>query len=148
MAPSKTLVNPADIDWARVTTFDDAIATLRASGIDVTPISDFGEGFILLPTKDKATLKGVDFLIIDGGIRIDAKTGREYLSFRLITRDGRKFVVNDGSVGLCAQGRRILAARHSLTNVSVMGGFTGGEYDTVDANGNPTVASTFYFSGV
>jgi hypothetical protein len=103
---------------------------------------------VLLTTAEKATLVGVPFAIIDAGIRVDGQTDREYWSFQIITGDGRKLVVNDGSVGLAKQASEIAARRGSLVGLVVTHGLSGGEYTTTLPNGEKVVASTFYFAGV
>lgn len=141
----------AGIDFSQVRSMDDALAMLNAAGIIAENITEYGDGFILLPSEEKHTLKNVPFIVLDGGSRTDAATGRDYFSFRIVTNDGRKLIVNDGSAGLARQASEIIAKRGSLSGLVVLGGLSGGEYTTtIDGPKGPEVvkASTFYFAGV
>lgn len=150
-APESTDVAAAEplIDWSGVDSFDAAIQALQDAGIEAEVITEYGDGFILLPSKEKSTLNGVAFVIVDGVFRVDRETGRDYLSLRIITADGRKLVVNDGSVGLYVQAEQIARKRKSgqLAGLVVSQGLTGGEYTTV-VDGETVKAATYYFAGV
>jgi hypothetical protein len=149
VAGTKDVVTEPVIDWSGIDDFDSAFAALNEAGIVKTDATEYGDGFILLDSKKKETLKGVDFLILSGHVRSDAATGREYVSLRIITEDGRKLVVNDGSVGIAEQAKRIGRERGSLTGVMVKGGLTGGSYTVEDPDsGDMIEASTYYFAGV
>ena len=140
------------IDYSQVRGLDDAIAAANAAGLDVQDITDFGDGFVLLDSGDKATLKGVPFVIMDGMNRVDKSTGRSYVSLRIVTGDGRKLIVNDGSVGIYEQAQSIFEKRGTLRGLIVKDGLTGGEYTTTITNSKgeseKVTASTYYFAGV
>lgn len=137
------------VDLGSIASFEDAINALTAAGIESEVIDNYGDGFTLLASADKFTLVKVPFVILDHTFRTDKDTGREYMTIRIVTGDGRKLVVNDGSVGLFAQGKTIAAKRtNGLAGLVVKEGLTGGEYTTTLPNGEVVKASTFYFSGV
>ena len=140
------------IDYSQIKSLDDAIAAANLAGLDVQDITDFGDGFILLESDRKETLKGVPFVIMDGTPRVDKATGRSYMSLKIVTGDGRKLVVNDGSVGIYEQSLSIMDKRGTLRGLIVKDGLTGGEYTTTITNSRgeseKVTASTFYFAGV
>ena len=146
---SKTEVAVASVvpDAAGIDSMEAAIKALASAGIESERISEYGDGFVLIGKGDKVTLVKVPFVIWDATFRTDADTGREYLSMRIITADGRKLVVNDGSQGLYKQAIEIDAKRGTLAGLVVVDGLTGGEYTTV-IDGETVKASTFYFAGV
>lgn len=135
------------VDLSGVNTFDDALAALQAAGVVAEKITEYGDGFILADKKDKAALVGVPFIIVDSTVRVDKETDREYTSFRIVTGDGRKLVVNDGSQGIHTQGIALSAKRGTLAGLVVEHGLTGGEY-TIEIDGKMEKASTFYFAGL
>jgi len=137
------------MDLGSIASFEDALAALSGAGIEAEVIDNYGDGFTLLPSADKFTLVKVPFVILDHTFRVDKDTAREYMTIRIVTGDGRKLVVNDGSVGLFAQGKTIAAKRaNGLAGLVVKEGLTGGEYTTTLPTGEVVKASTFYFSGV
>lgn len=79
--------------------FDELISA--AGGAVVRGADVIGDGYELL--DDKATLIKVPFILVDWERIVDEKSGREYVSIRLMTKDGRKLRVNDGSTGIYAQ---------------------------------------------
>ena len=138
-------------DLSGVNSLDEAMAVIAQQGGTVEQITEYGEGFILLPTEEKSSLLKVPFLIVDGSVRTDKETERDYFSFRIVTQDGRKLVVNDGSVGLMQQALRIIERRGTVAGLVVLGGLTGGEYTTtIEGPKGPEKikASTYYFAGV
>ena len=149
---AKTVGNEAVIatpivDMSGVGSFDDALAALQSAGVTVERISEYGDGFILLNSTDKKSLVGIPFVIIDSQFRTDKETAREYATFRIMTGDGRKLIVNDGSTGLYRQAQELTTKRGSLAGLVVTEGLSGGEY-TTEINGEIVKASTFYFAGV
>lgn len=140
---------PREFDYAEIKSFDDALLALSESGVEAEIISDYGDGFLLLPTTDKGSLLKVPFVIMEGTFRVDKETDREYLSLRIVTQDGRKLIVNDGSVGMYEQSKAIISRRPSgsLKGLVVKDGLTGGEYTTI-VDGEKVKAATYYFAGV
>src|SRR5690606_3568232 len=108
--------------------FDDV---LRASGGVVNKINDhLGDGFSVL--EDKTELLDVEFMVVTYSVHPSESTGKEFTSLRVITRDGRKLIINDGSTGIHEQ---CLALRKRLGNfvpLHVPRGLRMSEYDYRD----------------
>lgn len=87
-----------------IQSFDDAVALVKekmgaeavAEGADV-----LGNGFTVLPTSQKGKLVDTRFVIL----WVDFNQGDQgpFVSFGVVTEDGRKFIVNDGSTGIYKQ---------------------------------------------
>lgn len=83
-----------------ITDFDAAIRALTDAGVELRHVSDeMGDGFALV--DDKEPLVGVPFVVLSSNLS-DGDYGR-MVTLRIITKDGRKLIMNDGSTGLCAQ---------------------------------------------
>lgn len=121
--------------------FDDV---LRASSGVVNEISDhLGDGFSVL--EDKSDLVGVEFMVVTYSVHPSESTGKDFTSLRVITRDGRKLIINDGSTGIHEQ---CLALRKRLGNfvpLHVRHGLRVSEYDYQDGEVKKR-ARTFYLS--
>lgn len=121
--------------------FDDV---LRASGGIVNKINDhLGDGFSVL--EDKTELLDVEFMVVTYSVHPSESTGKEFTSLRVITRDGRKLIINDGSTGIHEQ---CLALRKRLGNfvpLHVPRGLRMSEYDYRDGEVKKR-ARTFYLS--
>jgi hypothetical protein len=131
-----------------IKSFDDALALLANSGMELSSIKDYGDGFEVL---DKSRFVNRKFIIIDYKI-VDAEKstyGTEFAVVRIVTVDGVKALLTDGSVksGLCNQ---IMTLRDQGVTGGVMceDGLIVSEYDYVDENGERTPAKTYYFSGM
>jgi hypothetical protein len=149
MAKSDAVSPAATVpDLSGVSNINDALVALAGAGIVVEDISGYGDGFILLPTDEKASLVGVAFAIADGRKVTDKATERVYWSLRIITGDGRKLIVNDGSVGIAKQVEQIVARRGTVAGLVCPNGLSGGEYTTTLPSGEKVKASTFYLAGV
>ena len=111
-----TAVAPAvprfDDDVLRnVQTVDDALELLRAQFGDqatVTIDDELGTGFALADDKMKDSLVGVPMLLLywafnQGDYRDADGNAQDFVTVALVTEDGRKIIVNDGSTGICAQ---------------------------------------------
>lgn len=83
-----------------VNSLDDALRILNESGITVKDASEvMGDGFELLNDKEKAQLVGVPFVIMSYA-EAPGDFGKSFVSLRVVTKDGRKLIVNDGSTGI------------------------------------------------
>jgi len=79
---------------ADIKSFDDMMQLLADSGIQATEISEYGDGFEVL--NDKRKLVNVPFGILDYKFSEKGDYGR-FSIVRLVTKDGRKLIVTDGS---------------------------------------------------
>ena len=144
---SDVVVSTPIVNLDGINDFDSALAALQQQGVAVESIAEYGDGFVVLPTADKRTLVGVAFVIVDATFRTDKDTARDYVSLRIMTADGRKLIVNDGSVGIMKQVGELTTRRGSVAGLVVPQGLSGGEY-TTEVNGEKVKASTFYFQGI
>lgn len=88
-----------------IDTFEQALALFNETG-GVVPIGEVaGDGFAIL--KEKETLVNIPFLLLDWSEILDPETQRLYASIRLITSDGRKYRISDGSTGIYKQLKEI-----------------------------------------
>lgn len=106
--------------------FEDALAYFNANE-GIVNIGDVaGDGYIL--TRDKEQLVNVPFVVIDWRDVVDDATARMYATIRLITSDGRKYRINDGSTGIYQQLTEI-RDRHGLSRgIAVAKGLFKSEY--------------------
>lgn len=133
-----------DDQLADITTWEDLGAVI-GSDVDVIDASDYGTGFAVLPDRDKSLLVGVEFAIV--GWKFYPGTYGDFVSLHVLTRDGRKIIVNDGGSGICAQMALInRKAQGKRAVVRVPKGLTRSDYTYVDDKGKETPASTFYLS--
>ena len=86
--------------------FSDALALANSSG-EVIDASDFGTGFDVVKAD---TLDGVPFVVL--AWQFNAGEFGPFVSMTLVTEDGRKCIVNDGSTGVCEQVLGITRAKY------------------------------------
>lgn len=84
-------------ELASINSFDDALSIINEKmGGQVAEVSDLGDGFSVLENKE--TLIGTPFIIVQSVFR-DGDYG-PYVSCHVVTQDGRKLILNDGSTGV------------------------------------------------
>lgn len=120
---------------ARFESIDDAVAFFNSNSSVVSITDVAGDGYSLL--KDKATLENIPFLIIDWNGVVDPDTQRDYASIRLITADGRKYRVNDGSTGIYSQLKTIRDRTKLIGGIKVPKGLFKSEYFVDDKTKRP-----------
>jgi len=82
--------------------FADALALAEAAFGSVETVTEImGNGFALLPKDDKGKLVGNKLLFLKWGFN-DGDFGL-FCSVAVVTADGQKYIVNDGSSGICGQ---------------------------------------------
>lgn len=138
---------------ASVTSFDDALALMQEAYGVVTRSDEFGDGFNVL--EDKMKLVGVPFAIIDSSLHESKEIMRDgkpaiFSVLRVMDKDSRKWVITDGSTGICEQIKEWRAKTGRRGGFVAMKGLRVSQYDYQDEKGNVTKASTFYLdeSGV
>lgn len=136
-----------DEQLATLRNWDDVQAVALEQGIAAVDFSDFGTGFTVLTTDEKRTLVDVELAVLDWRFNVVAETGGEFVSLVILTRDGRKVIVNDGSTGIFAQMRTITEklgdARPILT---IPKGLRASDYFYVDEKGVKRPATTYYLN--
>jgi len=141
-----------------IKSFDDAIAVLAAAGVELHDSKEYGDGF---DVADKNELVGVPFVILGMKFSEGEYGGNGFVIIHLVTKDGRKLIITDGSTGIRAQAEKY-AARGLVAGVVFRDGLIRSDFRYVDdktaANGirivrasDPEFASskpatTFYLS--
>jgi len=101
-----------------ITSLEDAVALLNASGLEVRHVSDeMGDGFSLLDDKD--ALVGTPFIILSSSLSA-GDFGAQMVTVRLVTRDGRKIIINDGGTGIRAQAEDYASAHDGASLAGLM----------------------------
>lgn len=132
---------------ADIGSFDDALALVNDvfGGHVVEADKELGSGFSLL--DDKNRLIGVPFV----AVKIDFHKSElneegEFVTLHVVTQDGRKHVVNDGSSGIYAQIKELWSRKPDLVGLPLMvrRGLRRSDYTYMDDKGNAKPATTFY----
>lgn len=148
---NKSIIDDASLK--SVTSFADAIALLNKQGVPSDTINNYGTGFNVVKENDQ--LIGKPFVILEWVFR--KGTFGEYVSLVIVTEDGTKAILNDGSTGICAQLRgvtddRIASGRaFPQQGLACEGGLRRSDYEyasTDDKTGEITMipASTYYLT--
>ena len=126
-----------------ISSFDDALnlaqAKLGKGNVIPQASEELGDGFTLLESEEKNLLIKRDMIILDW-VFADGDYGDEFVTMRLVTRDGGRYIVNDGSTGICAQLRDYSNRTGRYSMLRVERGFRKSEY----ANEHSEHAVTFY----
>lgn len=137
---------------------DSFAAALDLFGGQAVNIADVaGDGFTRLETK--ATLLNIPLLVIDWEEVIGTETQKLFATIRVITTDGRKYRIADGSTGMMRQLQEIRDNKGVTRGILVKGGLVESKYfiddDTREIipadkvatwTGAKSPASTFYFA--
>jgi len=121
---------------------------LQESDTSVDDYSDYGSGFTVC--EDKRQLIGVPLVIIQW--RFSAGDYGTMVNAAVMTQDGRKLIVNDGSTGIMQQLLDVTDKRAEKNHPTpqagllVKEGLTVSDYTFTDAKGETAPASTFYLS--
>lgn len=142
----------SDDELLSVQSFEDAYAlAVQYYGEEnlVSADETIGNGFRLLADKD--TLIDVPFIAL--GWRFNPGDFGEFVTMMVVAEDGRKFIVNDGSTGVCQQLATYTNATGRHGGMLVKRGLTRSDYEyednsVLDADGNPTKrpAHTYYLN--
>lgn len=93
--------------YADIKSFDDALSLVQdVFGGEVVSADELGDGFTVL--DNKMSLIGAEFLVLSaafyvGDIKREDGSLSEFVSLRIVAKDGRKLIVNDGGSGIYAQ---------------------------------------------
>lgn len=88
---------------------EDVMALFDSLGAEVESFDDYGTGFTIVQNKD--LLIDRPFAILEWRFTKSPKFNSEFVSMFVVTKSGEKYIVNDGSTGICAQLRRIADER-------------------------------------
>lgn len=123
-----------DTEMRDITSYEDALALAEAVHGQVLDIAEeLGTGFVLL--TDKGKLDGQEFVIIQW--RFSAGDFGGFVSAALVTKTGDKYIINDGSAGICAQLMQFSQEHQRFGGVKVPNGIRSSEYDTCAECGRP-----------
>lgn len=139
-------------DLRDIKTLDEAFSFINDQLGGVEDFADYGTGFVVLDKRGKDRLVGTPFVILEWRF-VDSKQFKgEFVSLLVITEGNEKFIVNDGSTGICKQLRavtddRIKAGRSNpQVGLAVKAGLRRSDYETVDSDGEELSASTYYLA--
>lgn len=140
-----------DTALAAITDFQSVLDLFNAENIVPESMSDYGTGFEI--AKEKGNLVGVPFIILEWRFNKSAHDAeRPFVSAAIVTKDGRKLILNDGGTGICEQLNNVtaqrIAAEHPKPQVGLMvkDGLTRSDYKYVNDKGTESTATTFYLS--
>lgn len=134
-----------------MTSWDSAVQALQDSGVTIESISDYGTGFAVV---DKSRLVQVPFIIVEWRFNKSLMSDDGFVSAAVVTKNGDKWVINDGSTGIRQQlqavTRRRLANKSASPQAGLMvpAGLTRSDYDVPDParEGKTMPATTYYLS--
>jgi hypothetical protein len=133
----------SDTDLLAINTFEDALNLARELYGDenlVTADQVLGNGFRLL--KDKVQLIGKAFIALSW--RFNPGDFGEFVSMLIVTEDGGKYIVNDGSTGVCQTLASYTNATGRHGGMVARNGLTVSNYEYEDEKGEKHPASTYY----
>lgn len=126
-------------DLRSLSSFDDAMRLFQDAGIPVADAAEaIGDGFEML--EDKDILVKQPFIMIQWAFT-PGDFGEEYLIARVMTADGKKFVVTDGSTGLCRQVREFEQEYGAQRGLVCKRGLRKSEYFLAE-DGTPSLTDT------
>lgn len=121
--------------------FADALALANRIGNVIDAGAELGTGFNV---AEKDALIGEAFVVLDARKNIDEATKRAFWSLTVVTKSGRKVILNDGGTGIAAQ-MDALAERHEkVVPMVVAGGLRKSTYNHPEHG----ISTTFYLATV
>jgi len=139
----KTGVKFETEELAGIVGFDDALKLLGDKlGQENVLVADqeIGDGFKLLENKDQ--LIGVEMLFVSWDFHMGDHG--EFVSVKCVTRDGQKYILNDGSSGIRDQLMGLSAKKNQNAGLYAKKGLRRSDYKYEDENGNEKPATTYY----
>lgn len=123
-----------------IQSFDDAIALANAVQPVIVAEQEIGDGFALLKNKDR--LIGVPLLFLTWRFN-DGKYEEKFVTAYVVTNRNEKFIINDGSTGICQQLRE-LSNKGRNGNMLSRHGLSRSDYPYADEQGEMKEATTYY----
>lgn len=118
--------------------FDDAVAIATQQYGELKEFADeMGTGFQL--TQDKSMLVGKKFLALKWNFNSQGDYG-VFVSVACVTADGGKYIINDGSTGICAQLLEYSTKSGRFGGILAPRGLRESSYATCKACGQPRTA--------
>lgn len=128
---------------AALTSFDDALklaAELVGEENILRADQEIGDGFGILKNKDSLIETPLIFISWDFNVGDQG----EYVSVKVMTKEGRKFILNDGSTGIYAQLVAYTAKKKVCGGLLVGKGLRRSDYTFTNEKGEETPATTYY----
>lgn len=143
---ARTVPQVSDDQLAEISSFDDALALINDAfgGVVVEADKTLGNGFAVLDDKNK--LIGVPFVAVKiQENKSELNDGGLFVSLFVVTEDGRKYVVNDGSTGIFAQVQELWKRKPELVGLPIMvrRGLRRSDYTYMDGD-KAKPATTYY----
>lgn len=130
---------------------NDAFRALEIEGISAEDYADYGTGFDVLDSDNKSRLLKVPFAILEW--TFTKGNFGEYVACVVVTEDGGKYILLDGSTGIREQLRSVTRQRIAKglgcpqQGLIVRKGLRVSEYDYVDPKTHETSkAKTYYLA--
>lgn len=131
--------------------FDDAMALLNEKlGAEIYDAStEIGDGFDMLENKDKLlenAFVAVSWSFSESAdFRDENGNPSKFVVMRVVTSRGEKFIITDGSTGICRQMLNFTARTGKLSGLVVKGGLRKSTYKT-EIRGEVTPGVTYYLN--
>lgn len=123
-----------DADMRAISNYEEAVALAEAVHGSVIDIAqELGTGFALL--EDKGKLEDVEFVLLQW--RFNAGDFGGFVSAGLVTINGDKYIINDGSTGIMAQLMELTQETKRFGGVKVANGLRASRYPTCPECGKP-----------
>lgn len=130
-------------ELAGLVTFEDALklvqAKIGAENVGVAA-AEIGDGFKLLENKDQ--LIGIPFFAVTWDFH-QGDHG-EFVSVKVMAKDGQKYIVNDGSSGIRDQLMAYSAKKNVQGGLLCEKGLRRSNYEYEDESGQKKPATTYY----
>lgn len=130
-------------ELAGLNSFQDALSLLQDKyGAESVAVADqeLGDGFKLLENKDQ--LNGVGFIAVNWDFH-QGDHG-EFVTVKVMTEDGQKYIVNDGSSGIRDQLMAYTAKSGKQAGMFCRKGLRRSDYTYTDDDGKTKPAKTYY----
>ena len=130
-------------ELAGIVSFDDALKLVQAKiGEENIAVAsaEIGDGFKLLENKDQ--LCGVAFIAVTWDFHMGDHG--EFASMKVVTKDGLKFIVNDGSSGIRDQLMGYSKKKKVQGGLFCEKGLRRSDYKYTDEHGQENPATTYY----
>lgn len=138
-------VKLSDDALAGLTSFNDALALIEETyGKEALVIASdvLGDGFAMLTNKDK--LVDEPFIFISWDFHLGDHG--EFMAGRIMTQDGKKYILVDGSTGICKTMSEYTEKTGKKVGMVCLKGLRRSDYTYTDENGKDTPATTYYIN--
>jgi hypothetical protein len=131
-----------------VSSFDEMLDLVASKVGEIDSAAQaLGDGYSLLDSRDKGRLVGIPLLCVSWQFSIsDRIKDKEFVTVRMMTKNGDKIILNDGSQGIYKQLRDYTNSHDGRTiGLMVHKGLRVSEYDYTDPNNGEVSRVTTYY---